>query len=150
MSGLSGRWKFSNFRQVNLQGEDGITYPSVEHYYQAHKTDDISQRRECLTMTPGEVKKWGQTLQAVDWDSKKDEVMFNALKLRYFQDPHKWELKMAKEEELIEWNTWHDNYWGICTCSVCGKSGKNRLGQLLAAVKELIINKEAARRPKFW
>ena len=40
------------------------------------------------------------------------------------------------DAELIEGNTWHDNYWGVCSCSKCNGRGKNRLGKLLMKVRE--------------
>ena len=33
---------------------------------------------------------------------------------------------------LVEGNTWHDNYWGNCTCDKCKyKEGQNKLGKIL-------------------
>ena len=38
-------------------------------------------------------------------------------------------LKTGKEE-LVEGNTWHDNYWGNCTCEKCKNiAGQNKLGK---------------------
>ena len=39
---------------------------------------------------------------------------------------------------LIEGTTWHDNYWGICTCDRCGGRGQNKLGQLLMEIRKEI------------
>jgi len=36
---------------------------------------------------------------------------------------------------LAEYNTWHDRYWGICTCKVCHKQGENHLGLLLMKIR---------------
>ena len=37
---------------------------------------------------------------------------------------------------LVEGNTWHDNYWGCCTCSRCaGRRGRNNLGRLLMKLR---------------
>jgi predicted NAD-dependent protein-ADP-ribosyltransferase YbiA (DUF1768 family) len=35
------------------------------------------------------------------------------------------------EEILVEGNTWHDNFWGRCSCRNCRGKGVNHLGQLL-------------------
>ena len=43
---------------------------------------------------------------------------------------------------LIEGNTWHDNYWGDCSCNRCkSKSGENMLGILLMELRDK-LNKE--------
>jgi hypothetical protein len=31
---------------------------------------------------------------------------------------------------IIEQNTWHDNYWGDCTCLRCFRIGENYLGRI--------------------
>ena len=44
--------EFANFLPCSLD-EDGITYASVEHYFQAHKTEDVEARRgKCAGKTP--------------------------------------------------------------------------------------------------
>ena len=40
-------------------------------------------------------------------------------------------LLATENEDLIEKNTWHDYYWGICN----GR-GKNMLGKILMRVRE--------------
>jgi predicted NAD-dependent protein-ADP-ribosyltransferase YbiA (DUF1768 family) len=43
------------------------------------------------------------------------------------------------DEELIEGNYWHDNYWGNCTCSKCKDiEGQNKLGKILMKVRDEI------------
>jgi hypothetical protein len=43
-------------------------------------------------------------------------------------------LKETGDTVLIEGNTWHDNYWGVCECGRC-KGGVNKLGELLMKVR---------------
>ena len=39
--------------------------------------------------------------------------------------------------ELIEGNTWSDNFWGDCHCPKCrGIKGENNLGKLLMKIRE--------------
>lgn len=41
-----------------------------------------------------------------------------------------------RSAELIEGNTWNDNYWGMCGCTRCrseGTKGLNKLGKILMA-----------------
>ena len=44
---------------------------------------------------------------------------------------------------LIEGTTWHDNYWGVCSCEKCGGRGKNRLGELLMEIREELREDES-------
>jgi predicted NAD-dependent protein-ADP-ribosyltransferase YbiA (DUF1768 family) len=40
------------------------------------------------------------------------------------------------DAELVEGNSWHDNFWGVCSCSRCkNKEGQNYLGRLLEEVR---------------
>jgi predicted NAD-dependent protein-ADP-ribosyltransferase YbiA (DUF1768 family) len=40
------------------------------------------------------------------------------------------------EEELVEGNYWHDNFWGACSCRKCeGREKHNHLGRILMKVR---------------
>lgn len=55
-------------QSASIKGDDGLTYPSVEHYFQAHKTLDISLRKSLLSLNPYEVKRWAKTLDSLPPD----------------------------------------------------------------------------------
>ena len=40
-------------------------------------------------------------------------------------------LLATENEELVEGNTWHDTYWGVCN-----RRGKNKLGKILMRIRE--------------
>ena len=65
-----------------------------------------------------------------------DEVLI----AKFTQNPSlKEQLLDTGDVELIEGNTWHDNYWGNCTCSKCsGIIGRNQLGKTLMNIREEI------------
>ena len=115
---------------------DGLTYPSSEHAYQSAKTTDPVVRAEFTnpSMTPGQAKRRGKEVKMVaNWEEEKDEIMHEILRSK-FRDPFlRRRLLATGDRELIEGNTWHDTYWGVCN----GK-GKNRLGELLMKVREKI------------
>ena len=52
---------------------------------------------------------------------------------------------MAKLRELpkpiVEFNNWHDNFWGECLCESCQNKGKglNYLGQILERVSKAFV-----------
>src|SRR4051794_10492805 len=60
---FQGEYRFlSNFWPAEVVYE-GVTYPSVEHAYQAAKTLSIEERKRIASLpTPGEAKKEGQKL----------------------------------------------------------------------------------------
>ena len=116
ISSFTGKNRFlSNFWpcKVRFGGEE---YPSVEHAYQAAKTNDKFIRKVIQeTSTPGKAKRLGRKLKVVeDFDEIKTAVMILLL-FEKFEDPELREkLSATGNEELIEGNTWGDTYWGVC------------------------------------
>ena len=153
---FDGRWRFlSNFHPAKIV-DRGITYPSTEHYYVAMKINkpqyiryggllkyyDVIDARELVSTVPtsGRVKRLGQSISVrSDWDDIKLKVMEFALRQKFKDEDLKQMLIDTGSEELIEGNTWHDNFWGICSCSKCGK-GQNNLGKLLMKIREEFRN----------
>jgi predicted NAD-dependent protein-ADP-ribosyltransferase YbiA (DUF1768 family) len=43
---------------------------------------------------------------------------------------------LTADLEIVENNYWHDNFWGSCTCSRCGRKGENNLGKILMSVRQ--------------
>lgn len=129
----------SNYYPSQILGkDDNIIYPTVEHYFQAHKTTNLNDRQKMANArTPGMVKRAGRAIDLrPDWEKIKVDVMYEALTLK-FQNPElKAKLVATKPARLIEGNTWHDNYWGDCHCPECkNKIGQNKLGILLQKVR---------------
>ncbi len=141
---FDGQYAFlSNFYESPITDGTSI-FPTVEHYFQAAKTDtmpeylDISQAE-----TPGLAKRIGrQTHLRSGWESVKVQVMLDALRKKFAIPELREKLLATGDADLIEGTTWHDNYWGICTCDKCSGKGINMLGKLLRQVREE-IKKEA-------
>lgn len=125
---------------------DGVTFPTVENWFQAWKTEDPAQFRAIATAdTPGKSKRLGrQCTLRKDWEEVKVDVMRDGLRLK-FQDPKLRAMLLATgDEELIEGNTWHDNTWGNCVCQKCQNTpGRNMLGMLLMELRTEIRYEEA-------
>lgn len=123
---------FSNFYQNPVEYE-GKLYSSVEAAFQAAKTND-PQEKELIRRagSPGEAKKLGRKVKLrSDWEYVKYQIM-NQLVFTKFAVPYLMDQLCATgNEPIVEENTWHDNYWGSCTCSKCGNRGKNMLGKIL-------------------
>ena len=106
---------------------------TLEHYFQAAKTLDPTTRKAILSApTPARAKQLGKrvTLRP-HWDAMRVNVMCTLLR-RKFADPELGAMLLATSDRyLIEGNTWHDTFWGVCYCSRCDAQGENWLGRLL-------------------
>jgi N-glycosidase YbiA len=132
----TGYHELSNFAPYGFQ-EDGVYWPTVEHYFQAQKfpgAENAVYREKIRTAkTPKEAKALGGTRSIqirLDWEEAKESIMLNALR-RKFAAAKLHELLLATgDRPLIEASPF-DNYWGS------GRSGKgkNRLGELLMQVR---------------
>jgi N-glycosidase YbiA len=122
----------SNFWPCSIRFE-GKVYPTVEHAFQAAKTDDEDERRRIREASyAGKAKKLGRAVRLrKDWESVKLGIM-EALLREKFADPELRALLLATgERKLVEGNDWNDRYWGVCR-----GQGKNHLGKLLMRVRE--------------
>lgn len=129
----SHRW-LSNFWPCGLLGRNGLTYPTVEHAYQACKFPDGSGPHEaCRTAaTPGEAKRLGrQPGCRPDWTKIRVDVMRRLLRKKFAPGSElARKLVATGEAELVEENQWNDTFWGVCR----GK-GQNVMGRLLMEVR---------------
>jgi hypothetical protein len=114
---------------------DGTT---VEHEFQAEKHRGHPWRVVTImrARTPGQAKKLGRRwklnrYQMMEWDHRKLSVMKALIRQKIEDHPAiAFALVCTADEILVETNTWHDNYWGDCTCLRCFRIGENHLGQI--------------------
>lgn len=137
---FEGKYDFlSNFYPSPIFSHiDETVYPTVEHYFQAQKSMILSERKKIAAApTPGKAKYMGRHVQLrTDWEFAKVRVMKYALNEKFSNPELKEKLLATGEEELVEGNWWHDNYWGNCSCEKCKNiSGKNTLGRLLMSLR---------------
>ena len=137
ISSFTGRWSFlSNFSSCDVEYE-GYIYPTVEHAYQAAKTDNPTEQENIRQAhTPGEAKRLGKKVQIkANWEDIKLSVMEGLLRQKFVPlTDLSTMLVQSRFRELIEGNTWGDVYWGVCN----GK-GKNHLGKLLMRIRSEMI-----------
>lgn len=148
ISSFTGEHRFlSNFYWCRIM-IDGIPYPTVEHAFQAQKTLDKPLRLHIAKLsTPGEAKKVGRgVVLRPGWDGMRDTVMARLIAHKF---PRQTLLAAqfldTEDEELVEGNHWHDNYWGNCYCgraSCVMTPGENKLGKLLMARRAQLQGKE--------
>jgi ribA/ribD-fused uncharacterized protein len=135
---------FSNMHMISLK-IDGVTWPSVEHYYQAMKFDpNVAKNLKHIediknANSPFYAKKLGSnrnyTLKT-NWNEIRNQVMLTALRAKF--DPKQNKIiskKLIDTGDAILIEESNDDYWG------CGKynSGKNTLGKLIMQVRSEII-----------
>lgn len=144
-----GRFGFlSNFYPCKIEHR-GINYPSVEHYYVALKVNTLQfidgqyytapDFRELVARIPagGDVKKLGRRIKIrSDWDQKKLGFMEWVLREKFKDKKLAQMLLDTGDLVLIEGNSWHDVFWGKCSCPKCAGAGENHLGVILMKIRE--------------
>jgi ribA/ribD-fused uncharacterized protein len=140
--------EFSNMHEAPMQIE-GITFPTVEHYFQWSKArqfgDAAIQAKILATPSPKTVKALGRKVTGYTeeaWAESKDRVMAIALKAKFMQHPSLLaKLRGTGTRRLAEADP-RGKYWGIGTSADTSKAtspdrwpGKNRMGSLLEALR---------------
>lgn len=135
ISSFSGAFAFlSNFYPSSLRYE-GISYPTVEHAFQAAKVLDARERLNIVgAPTPAKAKQLGRRVKLrPDWEEVKIPIMFELVLQKFTVHDHLRKLLEATHpHELIEVNYWHDTFWGVC-----GGVGENNLGKILMKVRDM-------------
>ena len=121
----------SNFYPSPFTAE-GLEWPTVEHYYQAMKTIDGTERVRISELpTPGQSKRAGRRVSLrTDWEQIKLAVMRDALERKFDRTDSSLGKYLLDTGDalLVEGNTWNDVFWGVCR-----GQGDNWLGHLLMA-----------------
>ena len=135
---FAGQYRFlSNFAYSDvLYGEEW--YNTVEHAYQAAKTNDKEEQKSIRNaLSPGDAKSLGQKATLIpEWEEVKFDIMLNLLRKKFTNTELGDQLAMTCNHILVEGNSRHDNTWGVCYCSKCNGWGRNHLGRLLMKVRE--------------
>jgi N-glycosidase YbiA len=140
ITSFSGQHAFlSNFHPSVIE-VDGITYPTVEHAFQAMKSTSATEMRHIAMLpTPGQAKRAGRKVALRgDWESVKIDIMRLCLELKFSQPEFAKLLASTAPHDLIEGNTWGDKCWGAVL--VGGQwIGENNLGKLLMQIRQDIV-----------
>lgn len=118
-------------------------WSSSEHIYQAMKCVYDTDKKIIRLCSLKNIKKEVRKYDFVDnWDTIRDNIMEMALHLKFSQNIYLLKkLINTGDEELIEGNYWHDNYWGDCNCYDCSNViGRNKHGTLLMNIRKEIKN----------
>jgi ribA/ribD-fused uncharacterized protein len=146
-----GKWIrnwFSNFTPCKPFIAEGITYYTVENFFQAMKTTNIKERRIIAALSPSEAKRYCSKRNKhfklrSNWEQIKIKVMEFGLRKKFIPGTDDYDKLLATgKEEIVEWNNWHDNIWGSCVCEKCNKGGANDLGRLLMKIRDEFVIKQ--------
>ena len=115
-----------------MNGPLSVACPTVEHAFQALKTENVSERTEIIkAVSPGAAKLLGRTCtMRSQWNEIKIQSMKSLLKQKFKIPTLKAQLVATGDRELVEGNHHGDVFWGVCK----GK-GENHLGLLLMEVR---------------
>jgi len=128
----------SDMRPIELEG---VTYPTVEHAYQATKTLNRTHRMKIArAASPAIAKRMGgknghdgfKIELRPDWDRVKIETMAKCLARKFEQPALKAKLLATGDLYLMEGNWYGDEFWGW---SFKTNAGLNMLGRCLMALR---------------
>lgn len=133
-----GDWRFlSNFAPCPWITFEEDVYPTVEHAFQAAKTDNYHVRMEIRSARqPGHAKRMGRSISPLPhgWGQTRIDVMRELLAQKFSagrQPDYLAGLLRTGTAQLIESNEWGDRFWGVCD-----GVGANMLGILLMELRE--------------
>lgn len=134
------RFPFSNVHPAKIMYK-GYVFPSVEHFFQAMKFPE-SEWASMIRMTWQQTKAKGKdTSFRPNWHDIKYQVMEWGLRQKFRYGTDNANKLIAHGDPLVEWNYWHDNDWGNCTCGrlECQVEGQNNLGKILTRIRDDLI-----------
>ena len=129
----------SNFAPYSFSDGSKI-WPTSEHYFQAQKflVPEIQEKIRQI-VSPMDAAIEGRNRQnplRPDWEEVKDEVMLQALRMKFSQNPEIAKELLATGDAILIEHTRNDDYWA----DGGDGSGKNKLGLLLMQVREELKN----------
>lgn len=132
----------SNFFQSLIEYKN-ITYPTLEHAYQATKCIKVEDREKIRnSKTPSIAKKLGrldnyEIEKRKDWKDVSLEIMQELLEIKFSDPILKEKLLKTGDMYLIEGNNWNDKFWGCVWNDNIGIwEGENHLGKLIMKVRD--------------
>lgn len=134
ISEFKGSYYFlSNFFPWTISVE-GDTYKTVEHAYQALKTEDEAWRAKIRDAeTPSIAKRLGrQAPMRANWNMVRIDIMRHLLEQKFEGGIMLRGLMDTRGSLLVEGNYWGDTFWGQCPVG----NGENHLGKLLMEIRD--------------
>ena len=154
-------FELSNFYPQGFE-EDGLYWPTVEHYFQYQKAktfgDEDMATKILKSASAKTAKTYGKKVKDFkeeEWNAKKDEIMRTAVRAKFTQHPDLRKKLLETENRPIGEADPRDKYWGIGTGADTSKAkkpdqwpGKNRLGVILQELRESLKTDSASEEKK--
>jgi hypothetical protein len=126
-------WMRNDYYTASAVVIGGISFPTIEHAYQAAKTTNTDKKREIsLCWFTKEARQLGRKIELDidDWEMKRCDVMETLILKKFLSnDDLKDRLIKTNDDEIIA--DYNDSYWGIGS----DNNGDNILGKILEHVR---------------
>lgn len=117
---------------------EGVIYPSVEHAFQASKTNEEKDIQKILSISsPLKVKVLGKAIKEKEgWKENQYNEMYKIC-LNKFKNNEELKLALLDTKDMNLINGGEDTYWGYSKDKECGD---NNLGKILMEIRKELSN----------
>lgn len=140
ITAFRGEYAFLSNYYLCVVELDEVAYSSVEHAFQAAKTDNPDERYQIqIAPTPSRAKQIGRKVKLrADWESVKIGIMESLVRYKFTAHGDLRALLLATDDaHLIEGNTWNDRIYGaVWSEKSQAWMGQNHLGKILMKVRD--------------
>jgi ribA/ribD-fused uncharacterized protein len=112
----------------------GNMYTNAQSAYEAQKESNPIHRIKYTMVDGYTAMKISPEIKST-FENKKNSIMYDILSIKFSENNLKQKLLFTGDKEILYYNSWHDNYWGICDCDKCS-NGQNNLGLLLMKLRK--------------
>lgn len=147
------RW-LSNMVTTQPFEYEGIVYHSTENAYQASKCIDESEKIYISQLTSYDSKKYHKNIIRKiginvyknkvlnpSFEQRKIDIMYDVNCLKYKQHKYKTLLLSTGNMDIIEGNTWNDQFWGMSLDNDFNIiKGHNNLGKVLMRIRTELLS----------
>lgn len=123
-------------------------YPTLEHAYQASKTDNDSIREDIrLSKSVTQARLIGRKVTLpFDWDDRRIDVMTTLVKQKFTEHLDlKLKLLLTEDAEIVQGDNVRDQFWSVDINGI----GQNNLGKILMLVRDNIKASEGDAKAVF-
>lgn len=132
IASFRGKYRFLSNFYPSVVVLDSEMYTTVEHAFQAAKTEDLQDRKRIRnSRKPSDAKELGRNVKLqADWETTKRSIMEDLVRQKFQDEKLRDQLLATGNAVLIEGNDWGDRFWGV------DGDGLNHLGIILMKVRQ--------------